>query len=297
MDGAKKDIAEYLRDGHGMDAHDAQRAAFAIFHITSIKQRLNSPEFSLPYTGFSYWCAPASMLDLCGALVRVFRNQNALENLQLEKEKFHPLSFWWSQRRNVSEKAAQFSARTLKTLSFLHPTKIHPETASKKIDGPSASELSKQWRASKGEYAAGAAAFSDLTRTGLDMLVKEAALTGRKLARKAARSLRKKITAPLEKLAYEITVKEALAESIELFILSNASLKTPLGRACKNGLARGLVDPDDDNALSALHPNISWLDNKDGDIAGNQTRWRALFRELPAALPYRSPPAPRTPAP
>jgi hypothetical protein len=71
----------------------------------------------------------------------------------------------------------------------------------------------------------------------------------------------------------------------ELFVLEQSESKSPLGRACKKALELGLVDNDSDENGAAMDPAISWLNDKDGDIVGNQRRWRALLRDLPSALP------------
>jgi hypothetical protein len=179
-------------------------------------------------------------------------------------------------RRRVSELAMETGALTDQVLETLIGAG-HLETQS--------SEHIQQWSRERGAYKAGAAVFSDLEATGVKMLTQEARLIERELSPQAARTLQKKIAAPINHIAKNQTVIEAFAESFELFILAQSQKHTPLGRACKKACTYGLIDNDPDENRAAMDPALSWLHDKDGDLMSNQRTWRAFLRELPHLFP------------
>ena len=272
IDLAKSDIAHMLRGALRLPADSAGLLASAIIHIAPMKARYDD-FYAAPYTGRSYWDSPGSLADLSCALVRVCRNQRALSNSRLAKEKFVPMAFWWSMRRQVSEISGDIESRAPELLARLSDAGLL---------GSEIVEHAKQWGGARGEYKAGALVFSDLIGTGSKMIRQEAGLMGHPIDDKQARALRRKISAPINDLAKRKTIIESVAESFEQFVLHQARLATPLGKACRAALVVSLIDSDPLEAAAGLDPDLSWMHNKDGDAPGNSRRWRSLLRELPS---------------
>lgn len=284
IDLAKADIARMLRGALRLPQASADLLAGSIIHISPMKARYDG-FYAAPYTGRSHWDSPGSLADLSCALVRVCRNQRALSNARLAKEKFVPMAFWWSMRRQVSEISNDIESRAGGLLARM---------ADAGMLGGAIVEHARQWSGARPEYKAGALVFSDLIATGSKMIRQEAGLLGQEIDEKQARALRRKIAAPINDLAQRKTIVESIAESFEQFVLHQARLSTPLGKACRSALDAALVDPDPLERAASLDPALSWMHNKDGDAPGNSRRWRALLRELPrlAATPRTSPARP-----
>jgi hypothetical protein len=274
IDLAKKDIATMLRSGVRMTEDGANELASSIIHIAPMKARYDD-FYAAPYTGRSHWDSPGSLADLSCALIRVCRNQRALSNAALSKEKFIPMAFWWSMRRQVSEISGDIESRAESLIGRLAEAGM--------LDSDLI-EHAKQWSGARGEYRAGALVFSDLVGTGAKMIRQEADLMGQSIDEKSARALRRKIAAPINDLAKRKTIIESIAESFEQFIQHQSGLSSRLGRACKDALAHSIVDSDPLETTASLDPSLSWMHNKDGDAAGNSRRWRALLRELPSLV-------------
>lgn len=271
IDAAKSDIATMLAKSLRLGEPSAQRLASEIFHIAPLKTRIDDAFHATPYSGRSSWGYPGSLADLSCALVRVHRNQRALANLNLSKEKFIPMAFWWSMRRQVSEHAMQIETHAERLIDHLSSSGHIPS---------SIAEHARQWRGDRGDYKAGALMFSDLVTTGSKMIQQEADMVGRPLNEKQARGLRRKIAAPINDLAQSKTVVESFAESFEQFIAYQALSNTKLGTACQSALAHHLVESDPEELRASLNPATSWMHDKDGDPAGNAKRWRALLRAI-----------------
>jgi hypothetical protein len=284
MDGAKADIALFLGRSLNLSAQEAGSLASDIFHIEPIKRAFADPFYSAPYTGRGSWAVPGSLADLGCALVRLSRNQRALKNSGLSKERFVPMALWWSSRRQATEHATLLEAKAPSVLSRLALMGMAP------ADSP---ERARLWGERMGPYKAGAAVFSDLVATGAKLIRREAEFNGGSINDQQARSIRRSISAPINELASATAVYEMFAESFEQFVVAQARSKTSLGQACQSALACGLVDPDPEERAAALDPSLSWMHNKDADVGGNLRRWRALLRELPTIAQPKAR-APRT---
>lgn len=280
MDLAKADIALMIHRVWPLDPESSHRIASAIFHIAPLKDIHDDPFYSAPYSGRASWSAPGSLADLSCALVRVCRNQRALSNSKLSKERFVPMAFWWGMRRHVSEQSAALESRITPILQYL---------AKNGSIGDDTLEHARQWREERGDYKAGALVFSDLIGTGSKMIQSEADLMGRSIDRSTALGLRRQISAPINEFAQRKTTYELFAESFEQFIIAQSKTQTKLGHACQGAISSGLIDTDQDELAAAMDPARSWMSDKDGDVAGNTRRWRALLRELPELI---QPPAP-----
>jgi hypothetical protein len=275
MDLAKADIALMIHRVWVLDPESSNRIASAIFHIAPLKAVHDDPFYSAPYTGRASWSAPGSLADLSCALVRVCRNQRALSNTKLSKERFVPMAFWWGMRRHVSEQSTALESRI---------TPIFQHLVNNGALGADTLVHASQWRAERGDYKAGALVFSDLIGTGSKMIQSEADLIGRSIDRSTALGLRKKISAPINEFAQRKTTYELFAESFEQFIIDQSRSKTKLGKTCKTAMLSGLIDTDQDELCAAMDPARSWMSDKDGDVAGNTRRWRALLRDLPQLI-------------
>lgn len=281
MDLAKADIALMIHRAWPLDPESSNRIASAIFHIAPLKDIHDDPFYSAPYTGRASWSAPGSLADLSCALVRVCRNQRALSNSKLSKERFVPMAFWWGMRRHVSEQSAALESRIAPIFQYL---------AKNGSIGDDTLEHARQWREERGDYKAGALVFSDLIGTGSKMIQSEADLMGRSIDRSTALGLRRKISAPINEFAQRKTTYELFAESFEQFIIAQSKSQSKLGQACQAAILSGLIDTDQDELAAAMDPARSWMSDKDGDVAGNTRRWRALLRELPELIATPSAP-------
>lgn len=280
IDEAKGHIRAMLRGALRLPEAASERLTSEIFHIAPLKERIGDSFYAAPYTGRSHWEGPASLADLSCALVRVSRNQRALSNSKLAKEKFVPMAFWWSMRRLVSQHASDLGTRAERVMRHLADSGRIPE---------SVLEHAKQWGGERGDYKAGALVFSDLVGTGSKMIQQEAEMAGRDLGAKEARALRRRIAAPIDEIARRDAVKESFAESFEQFVAHQAGFGSAIGRACRKALEARLVESDPLEVAASLDPSSSWMHGKDADPAANARRWRTLLRELSASSSLNAP--------
>lgn len=276
IDEAKRDIAQWLRGALRLPEASCERLARSVFHISKLKDAHADDFFAAPYSGRSTWEGVGSLADLSCAMVRVSRNQRALSNSLLSKEKFVPMAFWWSMRRHVSQHAFDIGARADSILTSL----VGAGAVSSEV-----LEHTRQWGGARREYKAGALVFSDLVGTGSKMIREEAAMAGRAITEREARALRRRIVAPIDEMGRRDAVREGFAESFEQFVAREAGGSTRLGVACQRALQLGLVESDVQEVAAALDPSVSWMHSKDGDPEGNAKRWRALLRAVPALFP------------
>ena len=271
MDLIKKEIATMIGNALRINEKTAYKIASSVMHISGIKEQIGDPTFSAPYSGRSTWPSPGSLADMSCAMVRVCRNQRALSNSKLAKERFVPMAFWWSMRRHVSVNSDLIGKKTHQAIQDLASAGMLPKGLA---------QHSSDWRKERGDYKAGALVFSDLVATGSKLIQQESTLIGTKINEKEARGLRKKITTPINEMAQRKTVIESFAESFEQFVIAQSSSRTRLGKACQAAVKAHLVDVDEEERQAAIDPSISWLNNKDGDIASVVKYWKKLLREL-----------------
>lgn len=284
FDLAKSDIAARLGE-LGLPSASAALVAKRVFHIEPLKaiqRRLHGRDenFSLPYTGRTHWqageAAVGSFADLGCALVRVFRNQNALSAPSLSKESLIPLSYWWSKHRIASEISEQMSRQVSSMIVSCAQAGLLPVERAR-------STLS--WKEDQPEIKAGAGAFFDLRSTGAKLIDDEARHHGSTLGESSAETLRSALAQPVDRLAARVAAREALAESFEQFILQESQRKSSLGKACQRALQLGLINSDPDELAPALSPELSWANGKDsGDLERSRMLWRDLLRALPQSL-------------
>lgn len=273
IDEAKTHIAQWLRGALRLPDESCERLASSVFHISGLKDAHADDFFAAPYSGRSTWVGAGSLADLSCALVRVSRNQRALSNSRLAKEKFVPMAFWWSMRRHVSQHASEIGARADAIIGHM----VDAGAVSSQV-----LEHARQWGGERREYKAGALVFSDLVGTGAKMIREEAAMAGREITERESRALRRRIVAPIDEMARRDAVREGFAESFEQFVAREAGMRTRLGKACQRALQLGLVESDAGEVAASLDPSVSWMHSKDGDPEGNAKRWRSLLRDVPA---------------